>query len=228
MNPYYQDDYCTIYHGDCRDIMPSLPKVDLVLTDPPYGIGFRSNYRIVRHDGIQGDDFLPVELIEQSKDKAIMASYIFCRWDNIAEMPKPKSIIAWVKNNWSMGDLKHEHGRQWEAICFYPKDKHEFVKRIPDVIYADRTGNDLHPTEKPVSLMKQLIQCNRGDTILDPFMGSGTTLRAAKDLRRKCIGIEIEEKYCEIAVQRLARGDNFENIKIGIEKCKGVQQGFGL
>lgn len=203
--PYYEDTRAgiTIYHGDCREILPHLPKVDLVLTDPPYGMNFQSNYRIVKHSRIEGDLALPLDLIELSIEKATRAAYIFCRWDNLEQMPKPKSVLAWVKNNWSMGDLKHEHGRQWEACLFYAKENHEFIKRIPDVIIADRTGNELHPTQKPEDLMGRLIGANVGETILDPFMGSGTTLRAAKDFGRKAIGIEIEEKYCEIAVKRL-------------------------
>ena len=203
MKPYYQDDNCTIYNGDCGEILPTLDKVDLVLTDPPYGMSFRSNHRTIKHDKIIGDSALPIELINLSINKAQNAAYIFCRWDNIHEMPKPKSIIAWIKNNWSMGDLKHEHGRQWEACLFYPQENHEFIKRIPDVIKAKRTGNDLHPTEKPIDAIIPLMECNVGDVILDPFMGSGTTLRAAKDLGRKAIGIELEEKYCEIAAKRL-------------------------
>lgn len=203
MTPYYQDDHCTIYNTDCRNILPELPKVDLVISDPPYGMDFQSNYRIIKHSKIVNDLYLPVDLIKMAMDKAINGAYFFCRWDNLKEMPKPKSVLAWVKNNWSMGDLKHEHGRMWEACCFYAFDGHEFIKRIPDVIKEGRTGNELHPTEKPLGLIKQIIDCNVGQTILDPFMGSGTTLRAAKDLNRKAIGIELEEKYCEIAAKRL-------------------------
>ena len=205
MKEYYKDDYCTIYNADCREVLPTLDKVDLVLTDPPYGMSFQSNRRIEKHSKIAGDAFFPLDLIEMSMGLATRAAYVFCRWDNLSDMPPPKSVLAWVKNNWSMGDLKHEHGRQWEACCFYAMKGHEFIKRIPDVIARARTGNSLHPTEKPVSLMAELIACNVGGTILDPFMGSGTTLRAAKDLRRKCIGIELEEKYCEIAANRLAQ-----------------------
>lgn len=207
MNPYYQDSACTIYHGDCREVMPHLDPVDLVIADPPYGMEFQSNYRIVRHDKIVEDDMLPLGAISDAVSLAIRAAYVFCRWDNLPDLMElgPKSVLAWVKNNWSMGDLKHEHGRQWEAICFYAGDSHEFIKRIPDVIVRPRTGNGLHPTEKPVSLLTQLISCNVCDNVLDPFMGSGTTLRAAKDLGRKAIGIEIEEKYCEIAAHRLAQ-----------------------
>jgi site-specific DNA-methyltransferase (adenine-specific) len=203
--PYYEEDGIVIYHGDCRDILPHLPKVDLVLTDPPYGMSFVSNYRTVKHAAIANDDQLPLDLIWLAMNKAERAAYFFCRWDNLRQMPQPKSVLAWVKNNWSMGDLEHEHGRQWEACCFYPKAGHSFIKRIPDVIYADRTGNGLHPTEKPQELLETIILANECQTILDPFMGSGTTLRAAKDLGRKAIGIEIEEKYCEIAVKRLAQ-----------------------
>jgi len=203
MKPYYEHNGITIYNADCREVLPTLDKVDLVLTDPPYGMAFQSNHRILKHDKIAGDAYLPLDLIASSIEKANNAAYIFCRWDNLYDLPKPKSVIAWVKNNWSMGDLKHEHGRQWEACCFYCHSGHEFIKRIPDVITRCRTGNKLHPTEKPVDLLTQIIACNVGDTILDPFMGSGTTLLAAKQLNRKCIGIELEEKYCEIAAKRL-------------------------
>ena len=206
LKPYYDDgNGIVIYHGDCREILPHLEPVDLVLTDPPYGMNFVSNHRAVKHAAIANDDALPIDLIWLAMSKAKNAAYFFCRWDNISQMPKPKSVLAWVKNNWSMGDLEHEHGRQWEACCFYPKSGHAFIKRIPDVIMADRTGNGLHPTEKPQELLEHIILANVCDTILDPFMGSGTTLRAAKDLGRKAIGIEIEEKYCEIAVKRLAQ-----------------------
>lgn len=203
IQPYYQDEHSTIFLGDCREILPQIDRVDLVLTDPPYGMNFQSNHRAVKHLKIQGDKELPVELIELAIAKASAAAYVFCRWDNLSDMPKPKSVLAWVKNNWSMGDLEHEHGRQWEACCFYPKENHKFIKRIPDVINAERTGNDFHPTEKPLKLMRIILESNIGETILDPFMGSGTTLLAAKNLGRQAIGIELEEKYCEIAVKRL-------------------------
>ena len=204
--PYFRDDAVVIYHADCRDILPKIPKVDLVLTDPPYGIEFRSNSRLQCHDPITGDTSLPITEIKLAIELATHAAYVFCRWDNLSSMPAPRSVVAWVKNNWSMGDLEHEHGRQWEAICFYPRRHHAFVKRLPDVIVANRTGNGLHPTEKPLSVLAKLIAANEGQTILDPFMGSGTTLRAAKDLGRYAIGIEIEERYCEIAAKRMAQG----------------------
>jgi len=207
MKPYYEHAGITIYHGDCREILPNIQKVDLVLTDPPYGMNYQSNHRVKKHTKIVNDARFPIEDVFKLIDHATRAAYIFCRWDNIADvmngMPKPKSILVWVKNNWSMGDLAHEHGRQWEAICFWPREGHQFIKRIPDVINADRTANNDHPTEKPAGLLQLILEANVGEKVLDPFMGSGTTLRAAKDLGRKAIGIEIEEKYCEIAAKRL-------------------------
>lgn len=200
-----------IIQGDCLEVMKNFPdkSFDLVLTDPPYGMNFQSNHRFKKHDKIAGDDAFPLEALDECFRLARKAVYVFCRWDNLNELPPPKSVLAWVKNNWSMGDLEHEHGRQWEAIAFYPQAEHKFIKRIPDVIHAQRTGNVFHPTEKPIELMRILIAANEGDSILDPFMGSGTTLVAAKYLNRNATGIEISEKYCEIARKRLSQQQLF-------------------
>jgi site-specific DNA-methyltransferase (adenine-specific) len=208
----WPDDYInTVICGDCLEVMKGIPDgaVDLVVTDPPYGMSFLSNHRFVKHARIWGDSELPVGAIRVAMKKAGRATYVFCRWDNLPSMPQPTSVLCWVKNNWSMGDLKHEHGRQWEAICFYPMAGHEFIKRIPDVILGDRTGNVWHPTQKPVCVVAKIIAANVGDIILDPFAGSGTTLVAAKQLGRKYIGIEINENYCDIARQRLAQEELF-------------------
>lgn len=211
VTPYHREKAGVIYCADCMTILPRIPAgaIDLVLTDPPYGIEFVSNHRLVKHKAIIGDDELPVSAITKLIDLADCATYVFCRWDKLSEMPPSKSLLIWIKNNWSMGDLEHEHGRQWEGICFYPGANHQFVKRIPDILFANRTGNGLHPTQKPVNLLSQLIACNLGNLILDPFLGSGTTAVAAKQLGRQFIGIEIEEKYCAIAVQRLAQEELF-------------------
>ena len=209
MKPYYQDKYATIYHGDCLELLPEMPKVDLVLTDPPYGINYKSNhYKYGNpHDSIVGDTRFPLECIDQLIEISNCAVLLFCRWDNLFELPKPKSFITWVKNNWSAGDLEHEYGRMTEGICFYPCSEHRFANGRPhDVINCDRVGSSsLHPTEKPVELCAKLLQHHKAEIILDPFMGSGTTLVAAKQLNRQAIGIEIEEKYCEIAATRLSQ-----------------------
>ena len=207
MKPYYDDGQITIYHGDCREILPTLGPVDLVLTDPPYGISYRSARRTEwqRKDMIQGDDeAFPLWLFDICKPAN--ALFVWCRWDVMRLLPEPKSFIVWDKGNHSMGDLNHEFGRQWEGCAFYPGPEHRFVHRPADVILAARVPplQLLHPTEKPVGALLPLLLAHEGD-VLDPFMGSGTTLRAAKDLGRKAIGIEIEERYCEIAAQRMSQ-----------------------
>jgi len=203
-SPYYQDSTITIYHADCMALLPELPDFDIVLADPPYGMSYQSKYRKIRHAKIVGDERLPIEAIRLCIEMSTRACYICCRWDNFRQMPPPKSVIAWVKNNWSAGDLAHEHGRMWEAVCFYPGMHHEFIKRIPDVIRCPRTLNALAPTQKPLALMETLIAANVGDTVLDPFMGSGTTLVAAKTCGRRSTGIDIDESNCEIAAKRFS------------------------
>ena len=209
-NPYYQDEAVTIVHGDAREILPLLPpgSVDLVLTDPPYGMQYSSGYYIGRnpHKPIAGDDHYPVELIGDFRRVARKGVFMFCRWDNLSEVERPTSFIAVVKNNWTAGNLEGEFGRQWEGLLFYRGPDFAFSKRIPDVIDCRRVpaAQLLHPTQKaehPIGVILNACS-NRQDIVLDPFMGSGTTLRAAKNLGRRCLGIELEERYCEIAARR--------------------------
>jgi len=204
--PYYEKDGLVIYNVDCREILPHLPQVDLVLTDPPYGIDYQSAWRTEwqRKDKIAGDNEFPLWIFDLCNPSVAM--FVWCRWDILPKLPTPKSFIVWDKLVHGMGDLEHEFGRRWEGCAFYPGGKHRFIKRPVDVITAQRIQPDklTHPNEKPIGAISPLIQAHEGN-VLDPFMGSGTTLVAAKELGRKAIGIEIEEKYCEIAAKRLAQ-----------------------
>jgi DNA modification methylase len=193
----------TLYLGDCREILPTLPKVDAVITDPPYGMSFQSNHRTTEHRRIANDDDAGL-LVWACGIPANHSRYVFCRWDNLRDgVPPPKSCITWVKNNWSMGDLEHEHARQTEIAMFWPGPDHSWVgKRPADVVRAPRTGNSEHPTEKPVYLMEQFIGWTHG-TVLDPFMGSGTTGVACANLGRSFIGCEIDPAYFSIACRRI-------------------------
>lgn len=194
-----------IFNMDCMEAMKDMPDkcIDLIITDPPYGMNFVSNHRINKYNPIKGDDAFPLWVFDEFERIARCGAYVFCRWDNLYQLPKPKSFISWVKNNWSMGDLKHEHGRQWEGICFYPYGEHEFIKRIPDVISIKRTGNEKHPTEKPSCLISILLKANKCDSVLDPFMGSGTTGIACFDNNKDFIGYEIDKDYFESARKRI-------------------------
>ena len=193
-----------LYCGDCRDILPTLGGVQAVVTDPPFGMCFVSSRRQLetRHMPIANDSDEGMLLLACRLEPS-HSSYIFCRWDNLYNVPQPKSCITWVKNNHSMGDLGHEHGRKTEIALFYPGPEHYFPNGRPnDVVYADKTGNNMHPTEKPVSLMKKILTWSHGD-VLDPFMGSGTTGVAAVQMGRKFIGIELDPDYFKIACKRI-------------------------
>ncbi len=195
---------CELYLGDCTKILPSIGSVGAVVTDPPFGMSFQSNFRGVKHEKIANDSTSDLLrwVCEQEADHA---KYVFCRWDNLFEIPKPKSLVTWVKNNWSMGDLEHEHARQTEVAAFYPGPDHFFPKGRPqDVIRAPRTGNEFHPTEKPVQLMMAFVEWTSGK-VLDPFMGSGTTGIACAKLGRPFIGMELHEPYFDIACERIRK-----------------------
>jgi site-specific DNA-methyltransferase (adenine-specific) len=205
-----------LFNRDCMDIVPHLI-VDSVATDPPYGMAFISNHRLQKHKAIAGD--LDATFLDWAcRIPAKHSRYVFCRWDNIATVPKPKSLVTWVKNNWSMGDLEHEHARQTEVACFYPGESHSWPSKRPtDVVFAARTDNANHPTEKPVELMLQVVEWTEG-TVLDPFMGSGTTGIACARLGRGFIGCEISPAYFDIACRRieaeLSRAPLFESAPV--------------
>ena len=203
MKPYYEEPGITIYHGDCREILPQLEPVDLVLTDFPYGVN--ENYI----------NFLDTQknlkaLIKSSWDLIKIKSKVIlltCGVSNIGLYEKPKWIMAWVT---PAGAGSGPWGFcTWQPILCYGSDpylKNGLGRRPDSFIHTESSEKSLHPCEKPIKLWKKVLlrgSVKEDGIILDPFMGSGTTLRAAKDLGRKAIGIEIEEKYCEIAAKRL-------------------------
>jgi site-specific DNA-methyltransferase (adenine-specific) len=195
---------CTLYLADSRELLPLLPTIESLVTDPPYGMEFRSNRPKVRpkFHAITNDD--SADALQWACElPALHSKYIFCRWDNLSDVPKPRSCVTWIKNNWSMGDLSGEHARQTEVALFYPGREHFFPAGRPsDVVTAPRTGNEYHPTEKPVALMWQVIRWTHG-AVLDPFMGSGTTGVACVRMGRRFIGIEIDPGYFETACRRI-------------------------
>lgn len=194
---------CVLYLGDSTQLLPTL-QYDSIVSDPPFGMCFVSSRRKddTKHKAIANDD--SVELLQWITSlEASHSKYIFCRWDNLVDVPKPKSVVTWIKDNHSMGDLKHEHGRQTELCLFYAGEGHFFpVKRPNDVIRCAGTGNNLHPTEKPVALMQELVKLTSG-IVIDPFMGSASTLVACAKMGRKGIGIELDEDYFNIACKRV-------------------------
>ena len=193
--PYYDEGGITIYHADCRDILPHLPKVDLVLTDPPYGLGSKleggnwgQRVGLASAWDVLFDD---VDLILKSGTNTII-------WGgNYYQLPLTRCWLGWIKRDAVPTVASLELA--WTSFDAPSK----YIDCTIAQTNPERNG---HPTIKPYKVMQWCIrQANQEGTILDPFMGSGTTLVAAKDLGRRAIGIEIEEKYCEIAVRRLAQ-----------------------
>jgi site-specific DNA-methyltransferase (adenine-specific) len=241
MKPYYEHAGITIYHGDCREILPALPKCDLILTDPPYGLNyndgdlasqreaaFGGNKAAMGTRPIAGDgEADALKLLEAvlriAKDKLLKGGCcccccggggpkpLFAQWTLLMdEIIGFKQAVVWDKGGLGMGIhfrrsyeflLVAQNGdpcRVWNGGKTTSN-----VWRVPKIIPQEFE----HPTEKPEELMGKAVALftNQGDLVIDPFMGSGTTLVAAKNLGRNAIGIEIEERYCEMAAQRLSQ-----------------------
>ena len=199
MTPYYDEGGIVIYHGDCREMREWLA-ADVLVTDPPYGMRYESGWQARR---IANDEDTT------ARDAAVAVwgdrpALVFGRWD-CPRPAKARLVITWDKGDWpGMGDLAPPWGPSTEEI--YVLGAGFVGRRSGSVIRTDRmTGETLHPNQKPVPLLGRLIEKCPPGVIADPFMGIGTTLRAAKDLGRNAIGIEIEERYCEIAAKRLSQ-----------------------
>ena len=191
----------TLYCGDCRDVLPTLPKVDAVITDPPYGIGFaaqptqrqRANGMLAKKwdDETPGDDLIGL-VIQAGSDCVIWGGNYF-------SLPVSRGWLAWLKqgNAPSMADLE---------LAWTSRDMNarQFEKSVKSASLEKNLQDAAHPTQKPVDLMKWCVnQIGDPQTILDPFMGSGTTGVAAVQMGRSFIGIEREPKYFDIACQRI-------------------------
>jgi site-specific DNA-methyltransferase (adenine-specific) len=219
MKPYYEENGIVIYHGDCREILPHLGPVDLIVTDPPYGIQFQSNFRTLPFDEIHGDESTDVAIEGLSLALSLLKDgrhiYAFGRYDLDAFSLSSKAELVWNKQAFSMGDLSLPWGNQHEIIQFATKQskahkdfgKGRLAARIRrgSILSHPRPSASKHPTEKPVQLLRELIESSSciGESVLDPFCGIGSTLIAATLECRTAIGVEYEEKYCEIAVNRL-------------------------
>jgi len=220
MKPYYSDKWVTIYHGDCREILPNLPKVGLVLTDPPYSLPARiSDTRQLFYRSLTELSILEYFFRDFFSwcDKVVKNSavyYIFCDGQSypvfyslLYGYVKSVRPLIWDKMTSINGySWRHQH----ELIIFAEMANAPLVKTGDGDILRFRAVPVMkrkHPAEKPVDLLCSLIAktAKENSITLDPFMGVGSSVVAAKKLNRKCIGIEIEEKYCEIAARRCSQ-----------------------
>lgn len=219
MQPYYEHAGIAIYHGDCREILPSLPKVDAVITDPPYGTQLLGGgYGRRQLHSTNGKDRRPIAndldlsalseafpfLVEKVESGWMFVFYAARRTPEFLQLVGPYWIgeVIWDGLRPGLGyTVRYQH----ESIAVLKVgDASKPTEALISVIREYGEGVEAHPHQKPVALMQRLIRFTTG-IVCDPFMGSGTTLVAAKNLGRKAIGIEIEERYCEIAAKRLSQ-----------------------
>ena len=211
---YYQDDSVYIIHGDCREILPLIPdkSIDLVLTDPPYGLSQEDNgLRELTYDFCDNPKLI-FEILPMLSPNVF---YIWCHSNQASFIENELDsrgyltrCLVWVKSNPTVmnGD---KLWIQSTEFCIYGKVKggiHNGGVQYGHFIDSP-DSNRLHPTQKPILIIQKQIQASTliNQVVLDPFLGSGTTAYCAKKLNRKCIGIEIEEKYCEIAAKRCSQ-----------------------
>lgn len=212
--PYYEDDYVTIYHGDCREIDAWL-SADVLVTDPPYGIDVKANYAqrgrgalasCNDYPQIVGDDepFDP-SIFDLTKPAVIFGGNHFA-----SRLPDSPSWVVWDKLDGLTSGRDVGFNDQADAELIWTNlggPARILAHRWMGAMKAgsERSHRRQHPTQKPTDLLRRLISMCPPGTVADPFMGSGSTLRAAKDLGRKAIGVEVEERYCEIAARRLSQ-----------------------
>ena len=225
-----------LIYGDCIEEMKKLidegVKVDLIITDPPYGINYKTNHRKNKNhefcSTIENDEDTEISrkalplLYKLLKDGGAM--YLFTQDSVLAETLnlveesgfKLKNILVWDKGNWSAGDLKGAYGKRTEFIIYAVKERHILnpigdTKRHNNILEFSRVvgKKQVHQNQKPVDLLEFLIQksSNESDWVFDCFMGSGSTGVACQELNRNFIGIELDEKYFEIAKERIKSGE---------------------
>ena len=216
MSIYYEDEWVTLHHGDCREVTAWL-EADVLVTDPPYGVtysgfGGRGYWNDAsKHEAIAGDGDT------RARDDALAAwgdrpALVFGTW----RAPRPartRQVLIWDKsyNGPGMGALGLPWGLSHEEVYvlgdgFIGKREGSVIQAMP--YNSQSSDRPDHPTPKPIRLLAPLLAKTAG-TVADPFAGSGSTLVAAKQLGRRCIGVELEERYCEIAAKRLAQDTLF-------------------
>ncbi len=216
MKPYYQHAGITIYHGDCREILPTLGPVDLVLTDPPYGEVNRKSSGLRNLDKSDADaETFSVPEFASLILPLFTTAYIWCGTEQVSGFRQAfvaggatTRLGIWEKSNPSPMNGDKLWLSSVEACVFARKSKAYFSRFCESPVWRGPICEaQQHPTQKPTWLFKRLIlsSCPEGGIVLDPCMGSGTTLEAAKETGRLAIGIDLNERYCEIAAKRLSQ-----------------------
>jgi DNA modification methylase len=209
MEPYYDRDGIVIYHARCEDVLPSIDPadVDLLLTDPPYGMSLNADYASrkggkradlrKRHANVEGDDkpFDPSPLLRYRRSALFGANWYADRlpptgswlvWNRVSHSAAADAELAWT----NLGGTVRMFTHAWDGFA-----------------RSSENSFHVHPTQKPAALMRWIVDrwTKPGDLVLDPYMGSGPVAQACHELGRRYIGIELVEDYCKVAVSRLAQ-----------------------
>lgn len=235
VKPYYEADGITIYHGDTLNVLRDVetPAIAALVSDPPYSSGnlpesmkqkagprlrgWTWDEKVMETDQLSTLGFIYLMrsiCVEARLRMAVGGSLLlFIDWRNWGNLCgavessgfRVNNMVVWDKQSFGMGNgFRNQH----ELVLYGSLGAPRVISHsVPNVISARREANDLHQSPKPIALMSRLLEVvsDNGDLVLDPFMGSGSTLLAAKNLGRRAIGIEIEERYCEIAAERLSQ-----------------------
>lgn len=219
--PYYSEGGITIYHGDCREILPLL-QTGLIVTDPPYGVTDHGWDVVVPAAEWMNSGACIAFASEPYATELITSSPLRFRYDlvwvkntasnhmNAARMPlrDHERVLVFGDPEYSPIMVPRSPG---ELSRLNTEQRRRYPMKFPGTVLDFAAVNNRdggrteHPSQKPVELMRWLVASYASTGLIDPFMGSGTTLRAAKDLGRRAIGIELEERYCEIAATRLGQ-----------------------
>lgn len=211
MTPYYQDDHVTIYHGNNEDV-PFSVEASAIVTDPPYGVNLNTKYKDAKRGTLAGaNNYLPVHGDDAPFDPSRWIEYpeaiLWGAQYYASLLPNSGKWLLWDKR------VTMKSNDQADAEMAWTWGLKGTVPRVFRHVWngmikaSERREKRKHPTQKPVALMKWCLEFVTKDIIVDPYMGSGPTLIAAKAMGKKAIGVEIEEGYCEIAAERLSQGE---------------------
>lgn len=219
-SPYYTDEFVTIYNADCTELFPKLAHVGLVIADVPYTFGLNST-----DEGASWGDLMNAAKIYAGWLKEFRrltahlkgAAWVFNSWRSQPVLSRAAyevrwpiaSMLIWDKVRMGTGSLRGLRSRYEQCALFIQPDFAIRNRALPDIwpVFLPHRKPTGHKSEKPVELIETIIKESGTDgPILDPFLGSGTTALAAKRQGKQCIGIEIDERWCEVAAKRAQAG----------------------
>ena len=226
MKLWYSEAGVELYQGDCRDLELEAGSVDLLLTDPPYGRQYKGNGITTSHANVAADGarqgMRTMRGCLATLDAALAADahlLVMCHWqswpdfyDVVSSYAGIQNALIWWKSRGGMGDCSMAYAVDYEVVLYAARGRRSLAGKRPSAVIAGipppPAKRRTHPTEKPEALMETLVARHSpdGGLCVDPFVGAGTTLVAARALGRRAVGVEIEPRWCDVAAERLRQG----------------------